>query len=247
MAAGTILELWRYPVKSLRGERLARARFGERGLDGDRAYAMRERATGRIVSGKGSEGPFGARASTGAGGEVTVQRDGDARATLVAGAAPVLAEMLGFDLDVVRAPGGDERAEMTGEEDSTFRGWPGSFFDSMPVHVLTTATLRALRALAPGSDFDARRFRPNVLVDAPGDEPVELAWIGRTLALGDGVALEIVKGCKRCVMTTHAQEELPADRDILRTIAREAANVTGVLARVARAGECAVGDPVTLV
>jgi hypothetical protein len=48
---GVVTALWRYPVKSMRGERLAEGEFGERGLDGDRLYAVRD-PDGKFGSGK---------------------------------------------------------------------------------------------------------------------------------------------------------------------------------------------------
>src|SRR5213075_2400136 len=63
---------------------------------------------------------------------------------------------------------------------------PGTFFDLAAVHVLTTATLDHLRGLYPAGRFEARRFRPNVVLDCgPGVQGfVEQGWVGRTLALG---------------------------------------------------------------
>jgi MOSC domain-containing protein len=52
MRVGTVRYLWRYPVTSMRGERLAGARLGERGMDGDRRYAARDQQTGKIAGAK---------------------------------------------------------------------------------------------------------------------------------------------------------------------------------------------------
>jgi uncharacterized protein YcbX len=136
---------------------------------------------------------------------------------------------------------------------------PGTFFDYGVVHLVTTATLDHLSELYPAGRFDPRRFRPNVLVDSAGDAGfVENAWIGKTIAIGDDVRIRVTDPCPRCVMTTLAQEDLPADPGILRTAARHnrmvggegrgpdgvyAASI-GVYGAVARGGTVRRGDPV---
>jgi uncharacterized protein YcbX len=96
----------------------------------------------------------------------------------------------------------------------------GSFFDLFPLSVLTTSTLDRLNELEPGSRFDARRFRMNVIVDTPEPGFVENSWLGRTLEIGDEVQINIVLPDPRCVMTNLAQEELPRDPHILKTLAQ---------------------------
>jgi hypothetical protein len=144
------------------------------------------------------------------------------------------------------APRDDTRTEIEGEE-RPFRSTPGGFFDSAVVHLVTTATLEHLRTLYPGGMFDPRRFRPNLVIEtAPsfsGD--VERGWLGSVLSIGD-VSLELSTACERCVMTTAAQDELPHDRGILRTVARETGNEVGLYAAVRAPGRIALGDPVSL-
>jgi len=95
---------------------------------------------------------------------------------------------------------------------------PGSFFDLFPLSVLTTSTLDHLNALEPGSRFDARRFRMNVIVDTPAPGFVENEWLARTLAVGADVRLTVAIPDPRCVMPTLAQEELPADKQIIKAL-----------------------------
>jgi uncharacterized protein YcbX len=95
-----------------------------------------------------------------------------------------------------------------------------SFFDLFPISVLTTSSLQQLGGLQPESRFDARRFRMNVIVDTPADGFVENGWLGRTLAIGDDVRLGVVMPDPRCVMPNLAQEDLPRDPRILRTLAQ---------------------------
>jgi uncharacterized protein YcbX len=132
----------------------------------------------------------------------------------------------------------------------------GSFFDMFPISVLTTSTLERLGELEPGSTFDLRRFRMNVIVDTPADGFPENAWLGRALQIGDGVMLGVAMPDPRCVMTTVAQEGLERDPQVLKALARHNRldvgggglyPCAGVYAVVAAAGTIRTGDGVTLV
>lgn len=123
----------------------------------------------------------------------------------------------------------------------------GTYFDAFPLHVLTTASLRALAARAPGSAFDVRRFRANLLIE-PDDAAatlLEADWPGRTLRIG-AVALQVAMPAMRCSMTTHAVADLPRDPAVLRTIVRDANQNLGVYATITQPGTVRVGDPVAL-
>jgi uncharacterized protein YcbX len=124
----------------------------------------------------------------------------------------------------------------------------GTFFDCATVHLLTTATLDALREVYPQGRFDVRRFRPNIVVNAVGGEQTfpENAWIGHTLTVGNEVRLSITGPCGRCVMTTLAQGDLPMDNGILRTAVQQNRANVGVYATVVRGGTIQQGDRVRL-
>ena len=195
MRVGVVSSLWRYPVKSMLGERCDRLEIEAAGIVGDRRFAVRGlREQDKLL-------PFRMQ------GEEMLFPDGRR-----------------MSADLVEA------------------GRPQ--VDAAPVHLLTTASLRWLQGRLPGSRIDERRFRPNIVIDAPGDAPVEQAWLGRTLAIGDAVRLRVVEPTQRCVMTTFAQAELPADPAVLRTIGREAALRFGVYAEVLAGGAVARGDVV---
>ena len=124
---------------------------------------------------------------------------------------------------------------------------PGSYFDAFPILVVTDRSLATLAGLAPGSDFDVRRFRPNVVValEATDRDFPEQDWIGRQLRLGD-VELEITAPCPRCVMVTRDFAELPEDRQVLRTIVRDANQNVGVYANVTTPGDLTTDAAVEL-
>lgn len=131
----------------------------------------------------------------------------------------------------------------------------GTFFDLAPLHLLTTATLAALRAAGPGADFDHRRYRPNLVIDVPGEEFVENGWVGREVRIGPTCVVRIDLPTMRCVMTTLAHGEVGADRETLRVIARTnrleipglgSWACAGAYGSPTTAGTVTVGDPVEL-
>jgi len=129
---------------------------------------------------------------------------------------------------------------------------PGTYFDFFQLHLLTDRSLESLASLAPDSEIDVRRFRPNLVIELdPGIEDAaatfpEFGWCGRGLAIG-ALEVQVVMPMLRCVMTTHAQAELPKDPTIMRTMVRESKMSMGVGAQVLCAGEVAVGDEVRLI
>jgi uncharacterized protein YcbX len=133
-------------------------------------------------------------------------------------------------------------------------GPEGHFFNHGVIHLVTTSTTRRLGELAPNSRFDPHRFRPNVVIDTSDEGFVETAWQGKTITIGD-VRLAVTFTVPRCVMTTLAQGDLPADREVLRTIAQHNSvhlgggvhyPCVGVYADVVSEGDIRAGDPVTV-
>jgi uncharacterized protein YcbX len=275
-SAGSVQALLRYPVKSMAGEPLASARvLAEHGLQGDRAFAVLDVATGRIASAKhprlwGALLDCRARfVEPLAGGRrhapvsITL-RDGTTVRSDDTDADTRLSRALGREVRLTSTPPPQATYDEYHPEKGVDRGEPlavgagaGTFFDFAPIHLVTTASLARLRQLAPASSFEAARFRPNLVIDAGADEGfVESGWLGNVVAVGDEVRLCVTFPCPRCVMTTLAQGELPADPEILRTAAahnsqwfallgRKLPSV-GAYATVVRGGEIRVGDRVRL-
>lgn len=255
---GSVVSLWRYPVKSMQGEELDATVIGERGLLGDRAYAILDRETGHIASAKhprkwsrlfACRAVFASPPQPGAPLPalwITLP-DG----LVVSSAQPDIDQILSLALDrdvalvttlaasptreADRTPvDGTPEQELIREEQMAIASPSGTFFDYAPVHVLTTATIARLQALFPAGRFDVRRFRPNIVV-APADEAqgfVENEWLGRSLVIGAEAAprLELIDPSPRCVVTTLAQADLPHDPGILRTITRHNAAASATLA-----------------
>ena len=130
----------------------------------------------------------------------------------------------------------------------------GSFLDVFPVSVITTSALDHLGELQPGSSFDVRRFRMNVIVATSAEGFVENSWIGGAIDVGEHVKLAVPVPDPRCVMTTVAQEGLERDPQVLKALAKHnrldfaGAGLypcAGVYAVVASSGTIRTGDPVT--
>ena len=123
----------------------------------------------------------------------------------------------------------------------------GTYFDAFPILVVTRQSLDHLQEIAPESQVDVRRFRPNIVVDVPSTSEAwpERAWVGRSIRLGP-VTLDVVTGCPRCVMITRPFADLPEDRGLMRTVVRDADQIIGVYARVRAPGTVTVGDPLVV-
>lgn len=267
-AAGSVVSLWRYPVKSMMGEELNAADVMEDGLLGDRAYALLDPSNGKVASAKSPrKWPklFDFRAAL-AETPRTGERVPTVRITLPDGTIltgeqsdlnQILSNVLGrevtFEATAPRIPsleeywpdieGLDHRDTVTDESMPD-----GTFFDFAVIHLLTTSTIDRLRELYPQGRFEVRRFRPNIVVEPAAGEKnfVENAWIGHTLAIGDEVRLRITGPCPRCVMTTLTQGDLPYDPLILRTVAQHNQVNVGVYASILRGGTVHRGDPIRL-
>lgn len=124
---------------------------------------------------------------------------------------------------------------------------PGAFFLVTPFHIVTTATLAHLQRIAPESDWDVRRFRPNVVIETnPGDEGLlEQEWIGQRLRFGSA-AVDCVGATPRCGAITRAQRDFDADKKILRTVVRDADQNVGIYGMIADTGLLEVGAEVYL-
>ncbi|MER7824151.1 MOSC N-terminal beta barrel domain-containing protein [Streptomyces sp. NPDC096097] len=229
---GVIERLWRYPIKSTGGERLRSVAVDERGMVGDRLFAVRD-AEGKFGSGKNTRRfrrmdgllHLGSRYPNNA-------------------PEPGPPELLDPHGNVVADPTAYLRDHLGREDVELAREGEISHFDQLPLSVLTTATLDRMRREVPGVPVDERRFRPNILVRTPPGTPpfVEDEWIGREATVGTTLRIEFLRSSERCVMTNQAQQDLPHSPLILRAIARMHDNRLDALARIVTPGTVHVGD-----
>jgi hypothetical protein len=218
---GRVVALWRYPVKSMAGEPLEAADVSWHGLAGDRRWAFvrpgleRSNFPWLTIRERSDMGSF--RPSF-----VEPERP-DASRTLVQTpdgsqldvADPALAASLGEDVRVIKQNRG--------------------VFDALPLSLISTASIGSL---------DVRRFRPNLVVEAPGAFP-EDGWVGATLAIG-ALRMRVDKRDPRCVLVNVDPDTTERDPSVLRWIAQQRDACLGVYGSTVSPGRVAVGDPVLL-
>ena len=267
---GSVVSLFRYPVKSMMGEELNASDVSQRGLLGDRVYAIVDSSDGKVASAKNPRkwpNLFDFRATftepprigvkmppvriTLPDGTIVTNEQSDLNNTLskaLKREVTLDTTRLSHDKVMVKAEGYWPDMENLQYRDTVtdFTLPEGTFFDCAVVHLLTTATLDRLHELYPQGRFETRRFRPNIVIESNSDKMdfIENDWIGRTLLIGDEVRLNVTAPCGRCVMTTLPQGDLPKDLGILHTAAKNNNANVGVYATVIQGGTIRRGDQV---
>ncbi len=265
---GMVVSIWRYPVKSMLGEELNSSYVTERGLIGDRAYALIDQKTGKVASAKNPKkwGKLFDFRSVFIDPPQVVENIPSVRITFPDGTHIfsdqnnidyTLSKVLDQDVRLMRAslerpsyeeywPDIDGLAQREKVTDETMPSQ--TFFDLAVIHLLTTSTINRLRELYPEGRFEVRRFRPNIVIESASGEKdfIENLWMGKKIMIGEDIVLRITGPCTRCVMTTLSQGDLPKDLGILRTIARYNKVNAGVYASVQRGGTIRRGDLVRL-
>ena len=261
---GMVVSIWRYPVKSMLGEELNSSYVTERGLIGDRAYALIDQKTGKVASAKNPKkwGKLFDFRSVFIDPPQVVENIPSVRITFPDGTHIfsdqnnidyTLSKVLDQDVRLMRAslerpsyeeywPDIDGLAQRAKVTDETMPSQ--TFFDLAVIHLLTTSTINRLRELYPEGRFEVRRFRPNIVIESASGEKdfIENLWMGKKIMIGEDIVLRVTGSCTRCVMTTLPQGDLPKDLGILRTIARYNKVNAGVYASVQRGGTIHRGD-----
>jgi uncharacterized protein YcbX len=231
-----VLELWRYPVKSLQGERLDVARIGSGGMEGDRQWALFDVLTGfGLTARREPDLLFAAARLRGDGGVQIVLPDGTGTAD-----DAVLSEWLGRPVTLRSAAEMTERRRYESPQDdlderSGWHDWEGAaggaFHDNAQgrVSLVSTGTL---------GDWDRRRFRSNVVLDGAGEKEL----VGSRVRLG-GAVLDIVEPIPRCVLVTRPQGGgIGRDTDVLKTVHRRNGGTLAVAALVRTPGTVGTDD-----
>ena len=234
-----VLELWRYPVKSLQGERLTEAEVGSEGIAGDRRWALFDLETGFGLTARRVPDLLFAAARLRADGEVeVVLPDG----TVTADDA-VLSAWAGrrVALRPAEEVAGARRYESPDDDDRDTGGWyawegaaGGAFHDNSDARLtlVSTGTL---------GSWDRRRFRANVVLEGAGEDEL----VGSRVRLGRA-SLSVWGPVPRCVMVTRPQPGgIGRDNAVLKQIHRERGSVLAVAAGVVEPGTIRVGDAIT--
>jgi uncharacterized protein YcbX len=222
----SVVEVWRYPVKSMAGERLDSCAVGQQGLEGDRRWAFVDGSSNR------------------AGKLFTIRQD---ERLMTYGA-----RLADGHVDVV-TPDGEVRqlddgmvAQLAAEASRplTLRELDGANFDDSPVLLVNLATVAAFGVLA-GMHVDHRRFRANIYVDGLASQE-EIGWLGRRVQAGTA-ELEVVSRCERCVVITRDPDTTTTTPQLLRLLTETQDTYMGVYCSVTRPGHLATGDSIRLV
>ena len=234
-----VLEVWRFPVKSLLGERLDRADIGPEGIAADRGWALFDLTTGfGLTARRVPELLFAAgRLRDDGGAEVvlpdgTVTRD-DGELSAWAGRPVTLRPAV----EVRGTRRYEDPDDAEGEDTdrwNPFDGADGAFHDNADARVtlISTGTL---------GGWDRRRFRANVVLAGAGEDDL----VGHRVRLGT-TELDVVRRVPRCVMTTRPQAGgIGRDTAVLKTIHRDRGGALAVGALVVRPGVVAVDDRLT--
>jgi uncharacterized protein YcbX len=251
------------------GEQVESVCFMENGIVGDRAYALVDKATGKVASAKNplkwpnllafgaayTEPPLPSAATA----PILIALPGGGSVSSDSpDANGILARALGREVALVCAAPETplleeywpDLATLAHRNEVTDEAMPSrTFFDCAPVHILTSATLAMLARLYPQGIFEAKRFRPNILIGAADSEPcfMENDWVGHTIAIGAEVRIKISGNTGRCVMTTVAQDGLPRDLGILKTAAKHNQAHVGVYGKIVRGGMVHQEDKVKII
>ena len=233
---GHISAIFRYPIKSMAGERLAAARLGWHGVEGDRRLAFRRLA------------------DLGAFPWLSASRLPELLLYQPIGRQDTTGEPLPTH---IRTPDGREYGltdeALLKEIATRHRGdvelmqLSHGIFDEAGVSAIALGTIRSI-AREAGLDADVRRFRPNLVIDTKDAQPFEEdRWVGKILEFGsEGPAISVTMRDKRCVMINLDPDTAEANADLMKTVIRMNENHAGVYGTVVRTGELRVGQVVGL-
>src|SRR5712675_2191932 len=235
---GHVEAIFRYPVKSMRGERLEAADLGWHGLDGDRRLAFR-----RIDDRSGF--PW-----------LTASKLPD----LLRFAPHRHEDGAQGDLPThIRTPDGEEMP-VFGEDLATEVGrrygapvqmmqLKHGIFDEASISVIASDTVREIGRLA-GRTLDVRRFRPNVLVRLLRPVPFqEDEWVGGVLSFGEGddaPAITVTMRDVRCSMVNLDPDSASPAPEVMKAVVGANQNTAGIYGAVTRTGRLEVGQPILL-
>lgn len=232
---GTVRALYRYPVKSMRGESLSEAEVTYRGVPGDRRYAF-------VQDDDRSQFPYLTAREIPAMVQYTAWLEGE----------PAQARVL------VRTPEGETHpirsealhADLARRFAKPFHllrlGLVGTY-DIAPLSLISTGTVQGL-GTALGLTLDARRFRPTIYVQTPeGQAYPEDQWVGHTLVFGeDEVRMRATERDIRCKMITIDPESSEMEPRVLAEVVRSRQEGAGIYGTPEKAGILRVGMPVRL-
>ena len=236
---GVVKELYRFPVKSMRGEALTEAFGYWHGFEGDRRYAFVR-----------SENRSGFPWLTGR--EIPQILQFTPRYTDPSDIenSPVEVELPDGRILPIDAPELNQKlANAYGKPVNLIKIGRGAF-DSQVISIMSTATVSELSTMI-GTAVTPLRFRQNIIIDPFDDQPfVEERWLDSSLVFGseaDGLRIRLNRRIQRCVMINIDPETSEKETAVLKTVAQARDNCAGVHSSTERPGMIRIGDVVKLV
>lgn len=258
--AGRVESLWRYPVKSMRGEELKEAFAGFAGVYGDRIYAFRSSAapTGfPYLTGREQPRLLLYRPIFRSGAAMARPGNLAEAEALSPGLTTVYASDLERIVDV-RTPAGERLAiddcrlaeelcsGLGDRHELKLLHSDRAMTDCRPISLLSVQTVRQLSDEV-GAPLDKRRFRANMYLDlTTGAGFGEDEFVGRTLRIGEKARVAILKRDSRCKMITIDPETAQANPEVMKSVAKFHEGKAGVYAAVLVEGMIRAGDEVVL-
>lgn len=257
---GKIESLWRYPVKSMRGEELQEAFVGFPGVYGDRLYAFRSSAAPKgfpYLTGREQEAMLLYRPTYRHPERATRPENLAEAEAMGPGLTPVYADLSEFMVDV-ETPAGERlpiddprlidvlREGIRDTHELTLLRSDRAMTDCRPVSIISIQTARRV-CKESGVDVDKRRFRANIYVELEsGNAFGEDDFVGLTLRIGAKTAIAVLERDPRCKMITLDPETARQNPEVMRRVARDHGSKAGVYGAVLIEGTIRPGDEIAL-
>lgn len=235
---GHVEALFRYPVKSMRGEQLEAASLGWHGIEGDRRLAFR-----RIDNHSGFPWLSASKVPDLLLFAPLRREDGAQEYLPTHIRTPDGEEMTVFGDDLAADVGRRNKAPVQ------MMQLKHGMFDEAPISVIASDTVREIGRLA-GRTLDVRRFRPNVVLRLLRSVPFqEDEWLGGVLSFGigdDAPAITVTMRDLRCSMVNLDADSASSAPEVMKAIVRANDNNAGIYGAVTRIGRLAVGQTIFL-
>jgi uncharacterized protein YcbX len=256
---GTVESLWRYPVKSMRGEELDELFAGYAGVYGDRLFAFESSASPKgfpFFTGRDQRQMIRYRPRF-RHPEKAARPINLAEAEKAGGANPISANATDLMIDVEIPDGktfaiddpkliGHLRANIDAKHDLTLLRSDKAITDCRPLSIFAVQSAKKLGD-ETGVAVDKRRFRANVYLDLSSSEGfVENEFVGKSLRIGPKVVVHVVDRDPRCMMITLDPDTADKTPAILKAVAQAHDGMAGVYGAVLAEGMIRKGDPVEL-
>ena len=257
---GTVESLWRYPVKSMRGEELDEMFAGYAGVYGDRLFAFESSASPRgfpFFTGRDQRQMIRYHARFRNPEKATCPVNVREAEKLGSGVNPISAGASELMVDVETPDGktfaiddpalmDNLRLSVDGKHDLTLLRSDKAITDCRPLSIFALQTAKRIGE-ETGVAVDKRRFRANIYVDlTSSDGFAEDEFVGRSLRIGSKVIVAVLQRDGRCMMITLDPDTAEKTPAILKAVAQAHENMAGVYGAVLTEGMIRKGDPVEL-